>query len=256
MGFLSNLFGGGQAKAAEKAAKIQAGIAGENRALGEQYTTASLGDLDSALASALGEMSGGTDAAKEYLSPYADAGTKSLSQIMDLMGLNGPEAAQAAKANFTTTPGYEFRVGEGVKALDRSASAQGGLYSGAAGRALTQYGQDIGSEEYGNYISGLSGLVSGGQNAAGGLSNLTAGLGSDRASAILGTGANKANVRTGGLSAITGSNTEVGQAQAGGVLGAANARAAGANNLLSLLTTGARMALGGGFGGATPTTMY
>lgn len=244
MGFFSNLFGGGQAKAAKEAGKIQADIAKENRALGEQYTTASLADLDTALAGALGELDTGTSEAKSYLDPYAQAGTKSLSQIMNLLGLNGADAANAAQADFITSPGYEFRVGEGVKALDRSASARGGLYSGGAGKALTEYGQGIGSEEFNKYLTSLSGLAASGQNAAGGLSNLTAGLGSDRASAILGTGANKANVRTGGLSAITGSNTEVGQAQAGGILGAADAKAQGANNILNLLTTGAKLIAG------------
>jgi hypothetical protein len=73
-----------------------------------------------------------------------------------------------------------------------------------------------------------------GYDAAGGITGLL----SDRASAILGQGANRANVRSGGLSAITGANTQVGQAQAGGLIGSANARAAGANNIAGLLTGG------------------
>jgi len=247
MGFFSNLFGGGQAKAIEKASKVQANTAKQNMALGQQYVTDSLGDLDTALAGALGQL----DAAGGQFQPYADVGAQSLSQIANLFGLNGREAADAAMANFQTTPGYGFRMDQGVSALDRSAASKGGLYSGAQGKALTEFGQGLASQEYGNYVNGLSALMGQGYNAAGGISGLL----SDRASAILGQGANRANVRSGGLSAITGANTQVGQAQAGGLIGSANARAQGANNIAGLLTGGistmlGRLPLGGGGGGA------
>jgi hypothetical protein len=93
-------------------------------------------------------------------------------------------------------------------------------------------------------MNGLSGLMGQGYNAAGGLSALY----SDRASAVLGNGANRANVRTGGLSAITGANTALGQAQAGGVLGAAAARAAGAQNIANIGGEIFKVLAGGGGG--------
>jgi hypothetical protein len=52
---------------------------------------------------------------------------------------------------FQTDPGYEFRLGEGSKALDRSAAAKGGLYSGGQLRALTDYNQNFATNEYGNW---------------------------------------------------------------------------------------------------------
>jgi hypothetical protein len=51
---------------------------------------------------------------------------------------------------FTADPGYAFRLSEGQKALERSAAARGGLMSGATGKALTRYGQEMGSQEYTN----------------------------------------------------------------------------------------------------------
>jgi hypothetical protein len=51
--------------------------------------------------------------------------------------------------DFQKDPGYDFRLNEGRKALEGSAAARGGLFSGAAGKALTRYGQDYGSNEYG-----------------------------------------------------------------------------------------------------------
>jgi hypothetical protein len=41
-------------------------------------------------------------------------------------------------------------LSEGQKALDRSAAARGGLISGGALRAAQRYGQEMGSQEFGN----------------------------------------------------------------------------------------------------------
>jgi len=51
---------------------------------------------------------------------------------------------------FKADPGYAFRLSEGQKALERSAAARGGLISGAALKAATRYGEDMGSQEYTN----------------------------------------------------------------------------------------------------------
>lgn len=47
-------------------------------------------------------------------------------------------------------PAYEFRMQEGVNALDRSAASRGRLLSGAQDRAVTRYGSDLASQEYQN----------------------------------------------------------------------------------------------------------
>lgn len=52
--------------------------------------------------------------------------------------------------DFQKEPGYEFRLGEGTKAIERAQAARGGFFSGAAGKALSRYGQDYASNEYGN----------------------------------------------------------------------------------------------------------
>jgi hypothetical protein len=46
-------------------------------------------------------------------------------------------------------PGYAFRMQEGMKAINASAAAKGGLQSGAALKAAQQYGQGLASQEYG-----------------------------------------------------------------------------------------------------------
>jgi hypothetical protein len=52
--------------------------------------------------------------------------------------------------DFKADPGYQFRKQEGINALDASASARGRLQSGAQSRAVSRYGSDLASQEYGN----------------------------------------------------------------------------------------------------------
>ena len=51
---------------------------------------------------------------------------------------------------FQADPGYNFRMSEGLKALDRQAAARGGMMSGAALKAAGRYGQESASQEFGN----------------------------------------------------------------------------------------------------------
>jgi hypothetical protein len=77
--------------------------------------------------------------------PFYDVGVNAL-----------PELVQASKytpfsmAQFQADPGYQFRLSEGTKALERSAAARGGLISGGALKAAQRYGQDMASNEYTN----------------------------------------------------------------------------------------------------------
>jgi len=69
-------------------------------------------------------------------------------------------------------PGYQFRLGEGMKALDRQAAARGGLISGGALRAAQRYGQDAASQEFGNAYNRLASMAQTGPRAAGVMSDL------------------------------------------------------------------------------------
>jgi hypothetical protein len=77
--------------------------------------------------------------------PFYDVGVNAL-----------PELVAASKYTpftmdqFQAGPGYAFRLKEGQKRLERSAAARGGLISGAALKAATEYGQEMGSQEYTN----------------------------------------------------------------------------------------------------------
>lgn len=104
-----------------------------------------------------------------------------------------------AYQGFQATPGYDFRVNQGVQAVDASAAARGGLNSGRTMQDLTSFGQGIASQEYGNYMNRLAGLADGGMaaaggqagaatNAAAGTSNALAGIGNARAAGAIGVG--------------------------------------------------------------------
>lgn len=89
------------------------------------------------------------DLSREDLRPYREAGYTTLAQL-----LKGSEAGGEFNRNFTMSdfnkdPGYQFRFNEGLRGLDASASARGGVLSGGALKALARYKGDFDSNEYG-----------------------------------------------------------------------------------------------------------
>ncbi len=127
------------------------------------------------------------DKQMELNKPYREAGITGQNRLMELLGLGGNTGAAGygkygrdfSMADYQADPGYAFRLSEGQKAIDRSAAARGGTQSGAALRAATRYGQDMGSQEYGNaynryqtnrtnQLQPLGSLMTSGQNAAAG----------------------------------------------------------------------------------------
>lgn len=123
-------------------------------------------------------------------------------------------------------PGYQFRLGEGLKSLDRQAAARGGLISGAALRAAQRYGQDVASQEFGNAYNRLASMAQIGPQAAGIMTNM---------------GQNFANQATG----IYGN---IGQTNA-------NAQLARGSAYTNALGSAAR-SLGGMFGGGVPSGSF
>lgn len=67
---------------------------------------------------------------------------------------------------FQSTPGYQFRVDEGQKALDRALASRGSFDSGAALKEHQRFAQGIASNEYNNYLNRLASMSGSGQVAA------------------------------------------------------------------------------------------
>jgi hypothetical protein len=190
----------------------------------------------------------------ELQEPFREAGLAGQNRLLALLGLGEDKSAadfgKYASAEFTperfkADPGYAFRMSEGMKALERSAAARGGLLSGATLRGTQRYGQDLASQEYQNAFNRYQAERTGTLNPY---------------QALAGTAQSSANVlgqQAGQLGQQLGSNIiGAGNAQAAGQIGAANAIVGGLgqglnfyqqSQLLNRLPTYGTSTLGGGF---------
>ena len=82
----------------------------------------------------------------ELQEPWRQAGITALNKLTPLATEYTPFGMQ----QFQQDPGYAFRMQEGMKALERSAAARGGLLSGSMLKGAQRYGQDLASQEYMN----------------------------------------------------------------------------------------------------------
>lgn len=105
--------------------------------------------------------------------PWRQAGGSALDALTSYYGLPG---ADGKTPNPTTTaandnkliqnlPGYQFNLQQGNQAVQRNLAANGLLDSGAAQKALTQYGQGMATQATGQYLNGLQSLAGLGQTA-------------------------------------------------------------------------------------------
>lgn len=145
--------------------------------------------------------------------------------------------------NYQADPGYAFRFNEGMKGLNATAAARGGLISGNALRAATDYGQASGSQEYQNaynrylqnnaqnlqaYNTNTANqqyLANMGQSSANNQANAIGQFGNNAASNIIGAGNATAAGMVGGANAISsGVGTGLNYYQNQNMLNAYNAR--------------------------------
>jgi hypothetical protein len=123
--------------------------------------------------------------------------------------------------NYQADPGYAFRFNEGMKGLNASAAARGGLISGNALQAATNYGQQAGSQEYSNaynrYLqnnaqnlqayntntANTQYLANMGQSSANNQANAIGQFGNNAASNVIGAGNATAAGMVGGANAIS-----------------------------------------------------
>ena len=127
----------------------------------------------------------------ELQQPYQEAGVNALNRMRsgDVMGMMDPS--------------YQFRLGEGMKALDRQAAARGGLISGGALKAAQRYGQEFASNEFGNAYNRLASMAGLGQTATGAQSSAAGQFGANAGNLMTGAGAARASGYVGGANALT-----------------------------------------------------
>lgn len=143
------------------------------------------------------------DQTSTNMQPFLQSGTSANQRLSDLLGISGNTTSSgygSLNAPFDATdlqnsPGYQFQLQQGTKAMNQSLGAQGNLFSGQALKAAQTFGQGLADQTYNdaynrylqtnqqtyNQLNGVSGS---GQNAA---ANLGA------------VGQNYANTQTTGL---------------------------------------------------------
>jgi len=96
------------------------------------------------------ERGGGGDLLRaidpSYLSPFS----KPVPTFTGAPAFNYPDFQGPTGEDVLKDPGYQFRLGQGRLALETGASARGLLNSGGTLRDILQFGQQLGSQEYGN----------------------------------------------------------------------------------------------------------
>lgn len=145
---------------------------------------------------------------REDYAPWREAGENALTSLSAKVA--------AGPGDFTKSPGYDFRLKEGQKALERSAAARTGAMGGDTEKALLRYSQDYASGEYQNFLNqyyqsltpkqslagvgmtATTGITNAGTNAANGMSNAALAAGNAQAAGTI----NQANSLTGNINAM------------------------------------------------------
>jgi hypothetical protein len=186
---------------------------------------------------------------REDYTPYREIGTNALRELAAGTRPNGEFSQAYERTPFEADPGYQFRLNEGTKGIQRAAAARGGMYSGATLKALARFNSDLASQEYGNYdarqntrenqfnlnrdfrrnnlasLAGIGQTATRDVNAAG--SNATGMLasgGTNYANTLAQLASNNANNRAAGT-------TNAAEARASGYIGSSNAIGKGLANL-------------------------
>jgi hypothetical protein len=201
------------------------------------------------------------DTTQANYKPYLDAGKTSLGKLMGDLdnGTFGPGSNPAFAAptldQARATPGYGFTLQQGLRGVDAGAAARGGALSGGAVKSELGYATGLADSTYNDVFSrSLAGYQANLAKQAQEFSQLyqPASLG-ENAAAQSGNNAQQVAGNVGSLM------TQVGNAQAAGTIGAANATIGGIgsatngiqNSLLASMLFGQK-----GIGGSTGPVQY
>ena len=155
----------------------------------------------------------------ELQEPWRQAGLNALQQLQLRLGMFGGSdpvtrdfLRDFTMDDFQQDPGYAFRQSEGLKALQRGASARGTMNSGRSMKDILRFSQGLASQEYGDAFNRYQTQKTGRFNRLASI----AGLGQ--------TAANQVGADAGAYgSRLSDLTTQAGNASAAGRIGAANA---------------------------------
>ena len=159
--------------------------------------------------------------------PRIEAGNQAIAQQQALLGLSGQDAQQAAYGGIQESAGQRFLRERQQRALVRNSSAIGGLGGGNVRTALQEQAAGFAMQDVNNQFGRLGQLAGQGQNA----SNSSA-----QAGGMTSPSGTNVNTNTASNSAgnIINAQSNLGAAQATGILAPAQANTAVSNQLLQL----------------------
>lgn len=134
----------------------------------------------------------GTDAnGMPIIQPYAAQPAASTTPSIDATG---------AFNTFKNSDGYQFRLNQGLNALNQNYAAKGLIQSGAAMKGINNYAQNQASGEFGNYLNNLASVSDNGLRAG----SAIAGVGQGYANAV--SANNNSAASAAGNAALAGAN--------------------------------------------------
>jgi hypothetical protein len=134
-----------------------------------------MGDIIGGLIGGVGSLAGGKKAknaaltgyryltGKNGVQSYVDNGRNANTGAYD--ALTNPNST--AFKNYLSSTGYNFQKQQGTAAITGSAAARGLLGSGSTAKALSQYGNNLASTGFDNYLSHLGDISKQGLEASG-----------------------------------------------------------------------------------------
>lgn len=188
------------------------------------------------------------------LAPYSALGTSAIPQILSMLGYSGSYdksgnltgISQTGKTVLNTpfsfdatdlenTPGYQFTLGQGTRAVNNQAAASGLNLSGAQLKGVSDYttglAQNTYNQQYQNALNTFNTNYNQGQNQLASLMSLL-GVGQNSAAQVGASGLSSAN-------AVGNQLTNAANATAQGQIAAGNAQSNSLNSALGLGTSAA-----------------
>ena len=112
---------------------------------------------------------------------------------------NANPVGGTAYGGYEASPGYQWQLEQGQKAIDGSAAARGNVFSSGTLDRQQQMGQGLAAQDYGNHLARLMGVSSMGQNSVAqqataaqnlgtGVSNALGSIGNAQAAGAIGKG--------------------------------------------------------------------
>ena len=245
-----------------RAAAEQAAATNRAAELQLQAQRESIAAQNAALDKSLGFQQRQLDQTRADNEPWRTTGIGALERLQGLQDFDPTPTAESVMAE----PGYQFGLTQGRNALEGSAAAAGGLYSGRALRELTQFGGDYATSRFndafnrqratfGDRWNRLSNLANTGQVATQQVNQSGQNF-ANNATQLYGNNANAtSNLLTGTANNLGNLFTNNANAQGAARMGRANIWASGLNQLGGLAAYGmGGMGGGGGFGMGTTNT--